>query len=181
MITVNDQTFQTHADWRDFLLATRPAVVTAPSWRGPALRYYLEPATNLWRLSVHNSPGFLEFENGLKLLMNQIIVLQLVPPDINDLATLVLPQDSYPYVVVATSGRVVTLKAIRLVDTTTGHQPAKMVGGFPIWDHVYTAEEAKALETNKVERAVRGNNGEYAIDGAAVYFGTGHYYRDFRN
>jgi hypothetical protein len=70
-------------------------------------------------------------------------------------ATISYPQDGYPAVVIAASksGRVITVENLRTVDTTTGHSPDHLEGGFPVWTHIYTDEERRTFREGTTFKA----------------------------
>jgi len=86
-------------------------------------------------------------------------------PQVGDGMTLCYPQDSYPYVItrVSPSGKTVWVKPLQIVDKTTGHEPARFDGPFPVWSHTYTDEErASMIVENAPERQVsRSRDGLY--------------------
>lgn len=106
---------------------------------------------------------------------------------VGDGMTMSLPQDMYPYVVtrVSASGKTVWVKPVRSVDKSTGHEPARFDGPFPIWSHVYTAEELQELVYADVEeRAVRlvkasGVGHYWTSKGATFHSGGAQYYRNY--
>ena len=106
---------------------------------------------------------------------------------VGDGMTMSLPQDMYPYVVtrVSASGKTVWVKPVRSVDKSTGHEPARFDGPFPIWSHVYTAEELQELVYADVEeRAVRlvkasGAGHYWTSNGATFHSGGAQYYRNY--
>jgi hypothetical protein len=79
-------------------------------------------------------------------------------PKVGDGMSIVYPQDRYPLVIVrvSPSGKTVWVKPLRTVDRSTGHEPDRFDGPWPIWDHDYTDEERETLrEDGAKERQVR--------------------------
>lgn len=102
-------------------------------------------------------------------------------------ATLIFPQDKYPYVVtrVSASGKVAWVKRLQIVDTSTGHQPDYYLGPWPVWDHEYTKAELVSLarEDAREERIYRDKNGYWRMSGwdskPLVALGRARYRRDY--
>lgn len=98
-------------------------------------------------------------------------------------ATIVYPQDNYPAVVVrvSKSGKTAWLKRLRTVDGTTGHEPARYDGPFPIYDHVYTDQERQdlLLDHSQEQRVSLRKNGRWAAGETPVRMGEARYYRNF--
>lgn len=97
--------------------------------------------------------------------------------------TLCYPQDRYGLVVVsATKARA---KVIRLesVSKSTGHEPARFDGDFPVWHHEYTAEEiAAALESaddSDLMTATYGAKSGWKLHGTRLAVGKAVYYRNY--
>lgn len=79
-------------------------------------------------------------------------------PQVGDGMSYVYPQDRYPLVItrVSASGKTVWVKPLRTVDRSTGHEPDRFDGPYPIWDHDYTAEERERFREDAApERQVR--------------------------
>jgi hypothetical protein len=98
---------------------------------------------------------------------------------VGDGVTLNYPQDAYGYVVtrVSASGKTAWVKPLRTVDLSTGHQPARYDGPFPVWTHRYTPEECESMvradaPETKIVKSVHGgwvNRGSHFSAGGAVY------------
>lgn len=103
--------------------------------------------------------------------------------NVGDGMTHCLPQDSYPYVVtrVSESGKTAWVKPLKIVDLTTGHEPARFDGPFPVWDHIYTDDERESLViADAPERAVRLNkHGGWGSKGLAFDAGGARYHRNY--
>lgn len=92
-----------------------------------------------------------------------------------DLATLVYPDDRYPFVVVKRTKTTLTLARIN----TDGIAPADTCNGFPVYNHRFTVEEAEARITDRIETAHLTKRGTYQINGCApIRLGAAHYYRN---
>lgn len=104
-------------------------------------------------------------------------------PQVGDGMTLHYPQDSYPYVIVrvSDSGKTVWAKPLQIVDKTTGHEPARFDGPWPVWSHTYTDEErATMVEENAPERAIRlSKHGYWTSRGSDFSMGAARYHRNY--
>lgn len=104
-------------------------------------------------------------------------------PQVGDGMTLCYPQDSYPFVVVrvSESGKTVWVKPLETVDKTTGHEPARFDGPFPVWSHLYTDEERRTMvRENAPERAVRlSKHGHWTSKGSDFAAGGARYHRNY--
>ena len=101
-------------------------------------------------------------------------------------ATEVFPQDRYPLQIVKVSptGHAIWVVPVLHVGPSTGHTPAGLCNGFPVWDHTYTRAElgALTLATKRcAEKATRRNDGTYRLVGSQtrIAVGSAHYYRNF--
>lgn len=99
-------------------------------------------------------------------------------------ATLLYPQDAYPYVVtrVSASGKTAWMERLVLVNATTGHEPAYSNGPFPVWNHTYTTEEVATMGSGSAEvRISERKDGSWRVAGSTtpVQVGRARYYRDF--
>ena len=100
-------------------------------------------------------------------------------------ATEVFPQDRYPFRVVriSPSGKTIFIVPLRTVDLTTGHQPARREGPWPVWDHAYTDDEIRKFTQEQPPMAVRWNAKaeSYRLPnrGAFIRVGEARYYRNF--
>jgi hypothetical protein len=68
-------------------------------------------------------------------------------------ATLIYPQDSYPYVItrISESGKTAWARPLKTVSLATGHAPARHDGPWPVWSHTYTPEELVSLAYSEAE------------------------------
>lgn len=84
-------------------------------------------------------------------------VQEFVKPEVGQGVTLSYPQDSYPYVIVevSASGKTIKIVPVETVSKSTGHEPARFDGPFPVWSHTYTAQELQALKRDAVPRPIR--------------------------
>lgn len=93
------------------------------------------------------------------------------------------PQDDYPMVVVkaSKSGKAITMLSLRTVDLTTGHQPSRYDGPFPVWSHTYTDQERIDLRQEGTEVVARWSEKRqrYTISGTPVGVGNAVYHRNF--
>lgn len=104
----------------------------------------------------------------------------LAPIAVGTGVTLCYPQDRYGYVVVGVSASGKTAQVVRLFtpDKTTGHEPSRYDGPFPVWDHRYTeAELAAAVRAHQAQpgptTAIRLNRrGEWQMAGGAPVVAT---------
>lgn len=95
-------------------------------------------------------------------------------PKIGDLATLVYPQDRYPYIVTAVSpsGAKVTLAELE----RAASEPAAYAGPYPIWD----CDGDPTRFTGRTIEAHRKADGRYAVAGSTpISFGRARYHRDW--
>lgn len=100
--------------------------------------------------------GYLRAEKYREVLA-QIIEARDYAPQVGDGMSIDYPQDSYPLVItrVSPSGKTVWCKPVRTVDRSTGHEPARHDGPWPVWHHIYTAEELQTyMEAEASERQV---------------------------
>lgn len=104
-------------------------------------------------------------------------------PQVGDGMTLCYPQDQYPFVVVrvSDSGKTVWVKPLEIVNKSTGHEPERFDGPFPVWSHSYTEEERKTMIRDSVpERAVRlSKSGWWTSKGSDFAAGGARYYRNY--
>ncbi len=104
-------------------------------------------------------------------------------PQVGEGMTLRFPQDSYPYVIVrvSDSGKTVWAKPVKTVDKSTGHEPARFDGPYPVWSHTYTSEElAELVETEAPERAIRlSKHGYWTSRGLDFGMGEARYHRNY--
>lgn len=101
-------------------------------------------------------------------------------------ATLCYPQDSYGYVVVKATktGTVLYAERLKTPDLTTGHQPARFDGPWPVWDHNYTDEEiavggALRADTGRVRLTWSEKKQCFTQGGTPVYVGKARYHRNY--
>lgn len=97
-------------------------------------------------------------------------------------ATLILPSDRYPYVVVRSTRTTFVLCKVSEVDTTTGHKPAYYNGPFPVWDHTYTEDELERLMIFGLGWVVvrrHQDGGYYDRHGNLYSIGVARYHRDY--
>lgn len=111
-------------------------------------------------------------------------MVQFHKPEVGEGATVSYPQDSYPYVVtsVSPSGKTIGVKPVTTVDKSTGHEPARYDGPFPVWSHTYTPEELQALvREDAPEQTVRwsAKGGYWTCAGTVFQVGTAHYHRNY--
>lgn len=88
---------------------------------------------------------------------------QEIQPAVGMGATVYYPQDRYPMVItrVSESGKTFWAVPLKTVSLTTGHEPARFDGPFPVWSHVYTDEELVSLAYTPEELALK-SGGYYA-------------------
>lgn len=97
-------------------------------------------------------------------------------------ATAHYPQDEYPFVITRVSGTGHTFWMIPLteVDRSTGHEPSRFEGPFPVWDHTYTPSELLSLRRDDAsEVAVARTASGWSRDGVPVTVGSARYYRNY--
>ena len=112
----------------------------------------------LWEIAVYSGPMDTTTNSATASTTEK-------PLAVGDGMTLLAYNDSYPFVIVelSASGKTAKVRALKIVSASTGHKPARIEGGFPIWSHSYTAEERASMiveenddEGNEVEaRTVR--------------------------
>lgn len=104
-------------------------------------------------------------------------------PEVGDGATLCFPQDRYPYVItrVSDSGKTFWAKRLKEVNLSTGHEPARHEGPWPVWTHVYSDEERQTMvEENTPEIMVRlSKHGYWTSKGLDFALGDAVYHRNF--
>jgi hypothetical protein len=104
-------------------------------------------------------------------------------PQVGDGMTMAYPQDMYPYVItrVSPSGKTVWVKPLELVSKDTGHEPARFDGPFPVWHHIYTAEERQTMVRDLPEiRVNRSRDGLRWTAGATPFLrGDACYHRNY--
>jgi len=100
------------------------------------------------------------------------------PPQVGQGATLVYPEDRYPYIIigVSPSGHRITLQEVQAKAVA----PADTHNGFPVFDHVYSeAELAQAELLKRTVTATRRRDGSYYVGGSKMEIGQARYYRDY--
>lgn len=105
-------------------------------------------------------------------------------PQVGDGMTLAYPQDYYPYAIVrvSPSGKTVWVKPLEVVDRSTGHEPARYDGPFPVWEHTYTDEERQSmLRVDAPEQKVtRSRDGlSWSMHGTPMLRGGAGYRRNY--
>jgi len=111
------------------------------------------------------------------------------PLTVGDGMTLLAYNDSYPFVIVelSASGKTAKVRALKIVSASTGHEPARFEGGFPVWSHSYTAEERASMiveenddEGNEVEaRTVRLTKNGWISQGTRFSATGARYHRNY--
>lgn len=101
-------------------------------------------------------------------------------------ATRCYPQDRYPLWVmgVSKSAKTIYYTPVRSVDATTGHEPARYDGPFPVWDHDYTQDEIVRFADNSnpdLARPARWSEKRncYIDNGTPVKVGVANYHRNY--
>lgn len=101
---------------------------------------------------------------------------------VGDGMTLCYPQDRYPFVVVrvSDSGKTAWVKPLEIVDLSTGHEPDRFDGNFPVWSHSYTEEERQSMvQEDAPERMVRLTKRGWASKGTPFTAGAARYHRNY--
>lgn len=117
---------------------------------------------------------------GMRRYLEALRTAKAYVPKVGDGMTIEYPQDRYPLMVtrVSPSGKTAWVKSVRTVDRSTGHEPDRFDGPFPIWDHTYTAEElAELVNEAAPEMMVRRSrdglswslNGTHVSSGGATF------------
>ena len=99
-------------------------------------------------------------------------------PIVGQGATEVYPTDRYPVRVVKVSGtgHAIWVLPVESVDRSTGHEPARFCGGFPVWDHTYTDAELDRFTTGHpatARKATRRKDGRYCLVGSDIRVSVG--------
>lgn len=100
-------------------------------------------------------------------------------PEVGMGATLLYPQDRYPYVITAVTAKTITVQRVETVSTKTGHSPSHYNGPYPVWSHTYTAEELDNLAIDGERRAYLHRDGRYYLGRTPLLVGEAIYHRDF--
>ena len=95
--------------------------------------------------------------------------------------TLRYPQDCYGYVIVAISpsGKTLTVESLATPDKSTGHEPARYDGPFPVWHHVYTDQERESMRTGSTMTVRLNKRGEWKNGTTRFSLGKAIYYRNY--
>lgn len=103
-------------------------------------------------------------------------------PEVGMGVTLMYPQDRYGFVIirVSPSGKTIWIAPLKGVDLSTGHQPARYDGPFPVWSHTYTDEErASMILEGAPERQVRLGKRGWASHGTPYSVGQAVMHRNY--
>lgn len=98
-------------------------------------------------------------------------------------ATLLYPQDRYGFVVTqaSKSGKVLYMSRLATVDTSTGHEPERFDGPFPVWSHTYTEDEMREMRSPAERIRIQWSEAKqcYRMGGTPVFVGRARYYRNY--
>lgn len=106
-------------------------------------------------------------------------------PVANGPATLLYPDDCYPYLVlsVSPSGSFAVVERLQEVSGKTGHKPEGNHNGFPVWSHYYTTDELQSMRypegKRETQKAHRRKDGRYYLGGVVMTFAYARYRRDY--
>lgn len=94
---------------------------------------------------------------------------------VGDGATLVLPDDRYPYVITGFTKMTVSVRPVN----TDNLEPEGKCNGFPVFNHTFTREELAERAYGKDQKAYRRKDGRYYLNGIVLSLYGARYYRNY--